>query len=131
MSGNSNLERDIGELSGIMQSLGPALERLEARMNAAEKAAAANDVEVAHMVKQFVAFRDQSIKVIEEFKRKTANEAGRQAQTAARAAGDIKTLQDAVALIEGRRAGVWTKVWEVAKLLIAAGLGVVGARWFK
>lgn len=128
MSGNPNLEHQIGELSGIMQGLVPALERLEARMNAAEKTAAGNAVEVQHMIQQFVAFRDQMTRSIEQFKLKTANEAGRQAQKILRMETTLKTISGEVQSIQKRRDGFWKKAWDVAKLLIAAVLGAVGTK---
>src|SRR5262245_4619827 len=113
MSGNPNLERDIGELSGILKGMGPELERLERRMNAAETKAAASTVEVKHMIKQFVAFRDQTLRAIDSFKQKAADVASAQqgaTQALSTAVNDVRTKLET---IQTNRSGARSLLWDV------------------
>lgn len=138
MSANPNLERQIGELSGILKSLVPALERLESRMNLAETTAAGNAVEVQHMIKQFVSFRDHMSRIIEEFKKDAADENGRQnlelkglSKELSVVSGAIEGVEAQLAVIQKRSDGIWKKVWDVGKIVAAAALGALAAKYLK
>lgn len=130
MSGK-NLEHQIGELTGILRQLTPALERLEERMTDVEKANSAKQVEVQHLQQQFSSFRDQFSKSFEDFRKKTSNEAGRQAQNMSRINTDVKTNSEAIARIEKKSDGLKGRLWDLAKILVAAALGAAGTKFLK
>lgn len=130
MSGK-NLEHQIGELTGILKGLTPALERLEERMNDVEKTNSAKQVEVQHLRQDFQTFRDQITKSLDDFRKKTTNETGRQAQGLTRLNSDVKTNSDAISAIVKKSDGLKGRLWDIVKLLVAAGLGAVGTKYLK
>jgi chromosome segregation ATPase len=147
--GSDNFEQDLGELSGQLKALMPTLERMEGRLHQAQIDAAAAEARNQGLRRDF---DDLKIKVSNRLA-----ELYKKAQDAALENGKIKNqngnlkrdikeavtnavqpletrlsdLEEKFAAIEEKKKGIWNKVWEVAKILMAAGVGAVVSKLLK
>jgi len=147
--GSDNFEQDLGELSGQLKALMPTLERMEARLHQAQIDAAAAEARNQALRKEF-----------DDLKTKVSNRLAdlyKKAQDAALENGKIKNqngnlkrdikeavnnavqplltrvtdLETKLTAIEEKKKSIWNKAWEVAKILMAAGVGAVVTKLLK
>jgi chromosome segregation ATPase len=147
--GSDNFEQDLGELSGQLKALMPTLERMEARLLQAQVAAAGDEARSAALRKEF---DDLKIKVsarlsdlykrIENVDRENTNLKNQNgslkrdikeavANTASPLMTRIGDIETKLAAMEEKKKSIWIKVWEVVKILLAAGVGAVVSKIFK
>lgn len=108
----ANLDQQLGELSGQLKAVIPTLERLEGRQAEGDKAAAAAGAREQGLRKEFDDFRLRvSARLGEHYRRMEKLERDGD-RTAAATAGLVKKSE-----------GMMAKLWEVAKLVVAAALG--------
>lgn len=147
--GSENFEQDLGELSGQLKALMPTLERMEARLLQAQVAAAGDEARNQALRKEFddlkakvsarladlykkiehVSLDNNNIKNQNGNLKRDIREAV--ANTARPLMTRIGDLETKLTAIEEKKKGVWSKVWEVTKILIAAGVGAVVSKLFK
>jgi len=147
--GSDNFEQDLGELSGQLKALMPTLERMEARLHQAQIDAAAAEARNQATRKEFDDLKGKiSNRLADIYKRienvaveagslKTANGSNKKdmKQTVHNTVLPILTRLDAIdakfELMEEKKKSIGSKVWEVVKILLAAGAGLLGSKLLK
>jgi len=147
--GSDNFEQDLGELSGQLKALMPTLERMEARLHQAQIDAAAAEARNQATRKEFDDLKAKiSNRLADIYKRienvaieagslKTQNGSNKKdmKQTVQNTVLPLMTRVDAIekkfAEMEEKKKSLGAKAWEVAKILLAAGAGLLGSKIFK
>lgn len=147
--GSGNFEQDLGELSGQLKALMPTLERMEARLHQAQIDAAAAEARNQALRKEFDDLRGKvSNRLADLYKRaqdvvvengKIKNQNGNLKRDIREAVNNavqplltrVTDLETKLSAIEEKKKSVWSKVWEVAKILMAAGVGAAVTKWLK
>ena len=147
--GSDNFEQDLGELSGQLKALMPTLERMEARLLQAQVAAAGDEARSQALRKEFDDLRNKvSARLADLYKKIEAvsldnnnlkNQNGNLkrdireavANTARPLMTRIGDIETKLAAMEEKKKSIWLKVWEVVKILLAAGVGAVVSKIFK
>lgn len=147
--GSDNFEQDLGELSGQLKALMPTLERMEARLLQAQVAAAGDEARNQALRKEFddlklkvsnrladlykrvsdAALESNNLKNQNGFLKRDIKEAvGKAFQPIQTRLTDVETKLIA---IEEKKKSIWTKVWDIVKILLAAGVGAGVSALFK
>jgi len=147
--GSDNFEQDLGELSGQLKALMPTLERMEARLLQAQVAAAGDEARSQALRKEFDDLRNKvSARLADLYKKiesvsldnnNLKNQNGNLkrdireavANTARPLMTRIGDIETKFAAIEEKKKSIWLKVWEVVKILLAAGVGAGVSKIFK
>lgn len=122
-----NLEERLGELTGQLKGLVPALEKLEERQRDLEKQVTTTETQLKGLQEEFKTHRDKTGGYVRDLYGRTD-----------RCASDGKRQWDAIGAIEksiesakSGKESVVQKVWDVAKIFLAALLGAYLAHKFK
>lgn len=147
--GSDNFEQDLGELSGQLKALMPTLERMEARLHQAQIDAAGAEARNQATRKEFDDVKTKiSNRLADIYKRidSGARESDHLKNQNGNVKRDIKdavtkvaepllnrisVIEDKFTALEEKRKNVWLKVWDIAKILIAAGIGGVITHYLK
>lgn len=147
--GSGDLEREIGELSGVLKSLAPSLEKMEERVNKAQTHAAAAQATYDAFRKEFDEWKTKvSYRLADIFQRidllKTGDLQSRNnlenlrnsvRDTIKREMNTydlrLKGVESVIGRIKKREAGVLSKLWEIVKIVIAAVIGAAVSLLFK
>jgi chromosome segregation ATPase len=147
--GSDNFEQDLGELSGQLKALMPTLERMEGRLHQAQIDAAAAEARNQGLRKEFDDLKTKISNRLADLYKKAevfAVENGKLKNQNGNLKRDIKEavtnavqplltrvtdLETKFAAIEEKKKSIWNKVWEVAKILMAAGVGAVVTKVLK
>lgn len=144
----ADLEREIGELSGTLKYLQPALAKLEERQQESARLAAAADVRAENLRKEFDQTKSRNSEHLQGiFTRLGHLETGNGARktqidtlngnvrsivkaelgpvlgVVGRFDNRVGELEKIEAARAKREAGLWQKVWDVVKILLAAAVG--------
>jgi chromosome segregation ATPase len=111
-----NLEQQLGELSGQLKALVPALERLEGRVREVESQVSAATIRLEGLRTDLTEYKDKTDLSI----KKLTDKAGGLRDS-------LRTLADQVARISKKDEGMSQKVWEIAKLILAAAIGAAAS----
>jgi len=107
-----NLEQQLGEISGQLKSLVPSLERLEGRVREVEAGVSAATIRLENIRTDLTTYKNQSDLSIKKLTER--NQVLRES---------VRTLTDKMSTLSKKSDGVSQKIWEVVKLLLAAGIG--------
>lgn len=147
--GSDNFEQDLGELSGQLKALMPTLERMEARLHQAQIDAAGGEARNQALRREFDdlktkvsnrladLYKKAEVAVVENGKIKNQNgNLKRDIKEAVTNAAQplltrVTDLETKLSAIEEKKKSIWNKVWEVAKILMAAGVGAVVTKLLK
>jgi chromosome segregation ATPase len=139
--GSDNFEQELGDLSGQLKALMPTLERMEGRLHQAQIDAAAAEARNQALRKDFDDLKGKvsnrladlyhrlEVVVLDNTNLKNHNgNLKRDIKDAVeRSVGPLRTKvldsESKLATIEEKKKSGWSKVWEVVKILIAAGVG--------
>lgn len=147
--GSDNFEQDLGELSGQLKALLPTLERMEARLHTAQIDAAAAEARNQATRKEFDDLKGKvSNRLADLYKRidtvaidnnNLKNQNGNHKRdlklSVQNAVQPVLTRVEAIeakfTILEEKKKSIWNKVWEVVKILLAAGVGAGVSKLFK
>jgi|RhiMethySRZTD1v2_1073278.scaffolds.fasta_scaffold1153216_2 chromosome segregation ATPase len=147
--GSDNFEQDLGELSGQLKALMPTLERMEARLHQAQIDAAAAEARNQALRKEFDDLKTKvSNRLADLYKKaqdavlengKIKNQNGNLKRDIKEAVNNavqplltrVTDLETKLTAIEEKKKSIWNKAWEVAKILMAAGVGAVVTKLLK
>ncbi len=147
--GSDNFEQDLGELSGQLKALMPTLERMEARLHQAQIEAAGSEARNQAMRKEFDDLKSKvSNRMADIYKRiETVNTEATALKTQNGSnKKDMKvtvhnsllpiltrldTIETKLSAMEEKKKSIGLKIWEVVKILLAAGAGLLGSKIFK
>lgn len=139
--GSSNFEQELGELSGQLKALLPTLERMEARLHTAQIDASAAEARNQATRKEF---DDLKVKIsnhltdiykridvialdTNSLKNQNGNHKKDLKLSVQNAVQPVLTRVDTIeakfTALEEKKKSIWNKVWEVVKILLAAGVG--------
>lgn len=147
--GSDNFEQDLGELSGQLKALLPTLERMEARLHTAQIDAAAAEARNQATRKEFDDLKGKvSNRLADLYKRidtvaidnnNLKNQNGNHkrdlklsVQNAVQPVlARVEAIEAKFTILEEKKKSIWNKVWEVVKILLAAGVGAGVSKLFK
>lgn len=147
--GSNNFEQDLGELSGQLKALMPTLERMEGRLHQAQIDAAAAEARNQGLRKEFDDLKIKISNRLADLYKKAENAAlenGKIRNQNGNLKRDIKEavthaveplltrvtdLEEKLAAMEEKKKSIWSKVWDIAKILMAAGVGAVVSKLLK
>lgn len=139
--GSDNFEQQLGDLSGQLKALMPTLERMEERLHQAQIDAAAAEARNQALRREFDDLKTKvSSRLADLYKKidgvalennNLKNQNGNLKrdirEAVSHAVGPVTARISAVetefAAIKAKSESVWKKVWEVVKILLAAGVG--------
>lgn len=146
--GSGELEREIGELSGILKSLAPSLEKMEERMSHAQTHTAAAQATYEAFRKEFDEWKTKvSYRLADIFERidriKTADIQlkndldnlkssikGSISKETRSYELRLSEIEGTIGRIKKREAGLWSKLWDIAKIVLAALAGAFISKFF-
>lgn len=135
-----NLEGQLGELTGHLRALVPALEKVENRQNNADQKAAGMEAKLEGIRHEFNELKLKvSNRIGEHYK--SINELDKLLKGLENEIGDRKTeiegcalktevvaCETRVAALEAKSDGTKQKIWDVVKILITAVLTLIGSK---
>lgn len=139
--GSDHFEQQLGDLSGQLKALVPTLDRVEERLHQAQMDAAGAEARNQSLRKDLDDLRTKiSLRLADVYKRienvllqvtnhkNDASNLKRDIKEAVRgAAGPIEKrvseLETYAAELKKKSESRWSKVWDIAKIVIAAGVG--------
>lgn len=133
MANTGQLERQMGELKGILDRLTPELARIEGRQNDTGRDVARMDQEISTQkgrVNEVVGRLDDGDKAFELLRKEVYQLNGRMEKGNDDLARDISDIITEINVIKGSRSSTLSKLWDVVKLVIAAALGGACAALF-
>lgn len=107
-----NLEQQLGEISGQLKALVPSLERLEGRVREVESQVSADTIRLEGLRDDLTDHKAKSDIALKKLSDKTLG-----------LRDSLRTLTDQVAAISKKDEGVSQRVWDIVKLVLAAGIG--------
>lgn len=147
--GSDNFEQDLGELSGLVKMLMPTLERMEARLLQAQVAAAGDEARNQALRKEFDDLKLKISNRLADLYAKVGasalensnlkNQNGNLKRDIKEAVGNavrplltrVTDLEAKFTAMEEKKKSIWLKIWDVAKILLAAGVGAGVSKIFK
>lgn len=116
---NHNLEQQIGELTGTLRALVPALEKVEERVHLAEERAAILKTKYEALRTEFDDFRTKTGNRIAELYKSSSGNSTRSTTIQNGLAGVIREVNE----LRKARDGWLKKLWDLAKIILAAAAG--------
>lgn len=107
-----NLEQQLGEISGQLKALVPTIQSLDARVREVESQVSAATIRLEGLRTDLHEHKEKSDIAIKQLSTKTQG-----------LRDSMRTLNDQVARIIKKSDGTSQKVWEIVKLILAAGIG--------
>lgn len=147
--GSDNFEQDLGELSGQLKALMPTLERMEARLHQAQIDAAGAEARNQATRKEFDDLKTKISNRLADLYKRIENAAVENnnlknqngnlkrdikdavQKVAQPLLGRLSVIEDKFKALEDKKKSIWTKVWDVAKILLAAGVGAAVSHFLK
>jgi chromosome segregation ATPase len=128
MSGGSNLEQQLGELTGYLKALGPVLQKVEERQSEGDKKAAGMEAKLEAIRTEF-----------NEVKVKVSNRIGELYGKINALSGDLQKvrgekelLEKEVSTLKAKSDGVKQKAWDLLKILITVAVTLIATKlWGK
>lgn len=147
--GSDNFEQDLGELSGQLKALMPTLERMEARLHQAQIEAAGAEARNQATRKEFDDLKTKISNRLADIYKRIDNGA-RESDHIKNQNGNLKrdikeavtkvaeplltrigVIENKFTALEEKKKSIWMKVWDIVKILLAAGLGGVISHYVK
>jgi len=147
--GSDDFEQDLGELSGQLKALMPTLERMEARLHTAQIDAAAAEARNQAMRREFDDLRSKVSNRVADLYNRIEN-IGKESNNLRNDNGNLKRdikeavknatqplltrvglIENKFTALEAKKKSIWAKVWDITKILLAAGVGGVVSHYMK
>lgn len=112
------LEQKLGELSGILKGLTPALERLEHRQNETEREASTAKERTEGMRRELEELKNRSAERFKDLYGKCSDSVGDHRDNSTK----IGLLEQDIKALQKKEEGLGQKAWDVIKILLAAAV---------
>lgn len=114
----TQLERQLGELSGVLKGLTPALERLEDRQNETEQEVSAAKERIEGMRRDFEELKNRTAERVKDLYTKCGESLSDNRDNSTK----LGLIEQEVKALQKKEEGLGQKAWDIIKILLAAAV---------